>query len=936
MIHITDVKRHTIYILSLILLLTAAGCASRKKNTAQTRMYHSFFARYNTFYNGNVSFKKATKAQINGHKDNYLEILPYLIISDKNTQGIGEGDFDNAIEKSQKAIKNHSIKRKPRRDAGKKLTEKKKRFYAQKEFNPFLWRAWMMMADAYFGKGEFTEAASTYIYISKLYENNPDVLAQARLGLAQCYTEMEWLYEAEDLLSRIGRDSMPQQHTRTEARAHANLLIRQGRYSEALPYMEKAAKRKGTETMERAREYYLMGQLYQLTGDNGNAFRCFGKVISMSPPYELEVNARIRQTETMSGKDRKSIVRKLERMIKSPKNEEYLSQLHYALGNVHLSAGDTAKAVETYETGVAKGKDGGYGAGMLHLSLANIYWQQQRYSKAATNYEKALAIIDKESKDYNAYKLRSEILGELAPFTDIIDETGRLLYWSTLTEKELEPLIAQKIKEAEFEAELQKIIDKKNNKEQSGSELTSASTAANMSTPSQEEQGQWYFYNPQLVAQGISNFTKSWGDRKLKDFWRLSRVELTADMFNNDSTSVSSDSISTDSLAADTTGIESTGTMGDSLSTDPTTKEYWTQRIPVTEEEKSAMHSKLSDALFSAALIFEGKMGNKEAAMAHWERLVNEYPQYSRLAEAYYHLFLCSARWDEDEKADLYKGLLTTQFPDSSMTKLIQDPDFFLSEAAKRHKEDSLYVQTYAQFSAQEYDSVISNSSYAIGRYPKGAHRARFMFVDALAKLYSNRTEEALEALQLLLSEYSKDSISDIAQEINNGIKEGRLLRSGITTSIWERRLDGTIKGSNDSLPAFSSERDGPYYFILAFPNDSIDEKRLLFEVARYNFSRYMVRNFTLEFERQEHITLLQVKEFLNFDETFVYSRRLYANSEMSQLLQGLNAIIISKSNLELLLKHYTLGDYQAFYEENLLSIPELEIKGYSLDEPTE
>ena len=898
-------------------------------------MYHSFFARYNTFYNGNVSFKKASKAQIKGHQDNYLETLPYFIVSDKNTQGIGDSDYDNAIEKSQKAIKNHSIKRKPRREAGKKLTEKKKRFYAQKEFNPFLWRAWMMMADAYFGKGEFTEAASTYIYISKLYENNPEVLAQARLGLAQCYTEMEWLYEAEELLSRIKRDSMPPKHSKMEARTQANLLIRQGRYSEALPLMEKAIKRKGTETMERAREYFLMGQLYQLTGEYEKAFRSFGKVVSLSPPYELEVNARIRQTETMSGKDRKSIVRKLERMIKSPKNEEYLSQLYYALGNVHLSAKDTARAIETYETGVAKGKEGGYGAGMLHLSLANIYWLQERYSKSGTNYEKALAIIDKESKNYDTYKQRSEILSELAPYTDIIDENSRYLYWATLTYEELEPQIQQKIKEAEFEAELRKIVDKKNKKEESGSELANANTAANMSVPSQDSENQWYFYNPQLVAQGISNFSKTWGDRKLKDFWRLSRENLTAEMFNNDSTSVAGDSLKADSLALDSVNLEGIESTPDSLSTDPTTKKYWLERIPTNDEQKAAMHSKLSDALFSAALIFEEKMGNKDAALSHWERLVNEYSEYNRLAEAYYHLFLCSARWGENEKADLYKELLTAQFPDSSMTKRIQDPDFFLSEAIKRHKEDSVYVQTYAQYCAQEYDAAISNCSYAMNKYPKGAHRARFMFVDALAKLYSNRTQEALDALQLLLGEFPKDSISDIAREINSGIKEGRLLRSGITTSIWERRLDGNIKEGGDSVPTFSSERDEPYYFILAFPNDSIDEKRLLFELARYNFSRYMVRNFSLEFDRQEHITLLQVKEFLNFDEAFIYSKRLYANSEMSTLLEGINAIVISKTNLDLLLNHYTLGDYRTFYEEKLLSIPELEIKGYTLDEPT-
>lgn len=95
-------------------------------------MYHSFFAKYNTFYNGNVSFKESKKMQLNGHKDNYLELLPLMINSSETTNKIGTSGLDRAIEKSQKAIKNHSIKRKPKKPAGKKLSEKKKRFYAQR------------------------------------------------------------------------------------------------------------------------------------------------------------------------------------------------------------------------------------------------------------------------------------------------------------------------------------------------------------------------------------------------------------------------------------------------------------------------------------------------------------------------------------------------------------------------------------------------------------------------------------------------------------------------------------------------------------------------------------------------------------------------------------------------------------------------------------
>lgn len=918
------------------MLFTLSGCASRKKNTAQTRMYHAFFARYNTFYNGNVAYKKGRDAQIKGHKDNYLEQLPLMITDNENTRQIGKGDFDKAIEKAQKAIKNHSIKRKPRREAGKKLTEKKKRFYAQKEFNPFLWRAWMMMADSYFEKGEFTEAAGTYIYIARLYENNPKVLAAARIGLAQCYTQLEWLYEAEDLISRIKRDSLPSSFDRSLARANANLLIKQGRYKEALPYMEEAVKRKGTEPIERAREYYLMGQLYRETGDNKQAFRCFSKVIAQNPPYELEINARIRQTETVTNEEKKKIVRKIERMIRSPKNQEYLSQLYYALGNVHLSKPDTAKAIQTYETGLAKGEAAGYGAGMLHLSLAEIYWHMQRFSKAAENYQKALGIIEKESEGYDTWQRRTDVAGNLSPHTDIIEKNSELLHWATLDSKSLSECIDKKIEQAEFEEELRKLVEKKERRDSESSDLAAAGTAADMSIPRLDDLPQWYFYNKQTVSKGIKSFSTTWGDRKLKDYWRLSQENIVnpqPDAQTSDSTMLAGgDSIPSDSIAEEPT-IEEEETP-DTLSTDPTTREYWLQQIPYTDEAKSKMHSELSNALYDAALIFEEQLGDKNLAISHWERLVNEYPEYEKLAEAYYHLYLCTSRWEETDKAGMYKNLLITQFPDSSMTKRIQEPDFFESVETKRHKEDSIYIQTYAEYLAGNHNTVIANNSYTQEKYPQGAHRSRFMFIDALSKLYSERTDDALAALAELINTYPEDEITSIAAEIDSGVRNGRLLRSGISTSIWERRLDGTIKGNTDSIPTFSADRNGPYYFILAFPNDSLDEKRLLFEMARYNFSRYMVRNFNMEFNRLAQITLLEVKEFLSFDETFLYHKRLYGNPEMSRLLQGINTLIISKSNLQLLLDYYTFEDYSKFYEENMLSIPEPEIDGYTLDEP--
>jgi hypothetical protein len=304
------------------------------------------------------------------------------------------------------------------------------------------------------------------------------------------------------------------------------------------------------------------------------------------------------------------------------------------------------------------------------------------------------------------------------------------------------------------------------------------------------------------------------------------------------------------------------------------------------------------------------------------------------MAETYYQLFIAGSRWNEPEKAEHYKTLLMASYPDSSFTKAIQDPDFFDNAATRTHKEDSMYVKAYNHYIQKEYAEVENESSLSKAKYPKGKHRARFMFIDAMAKLYGGNQDEALATLEELVSAYSNDSISKIASNLSTGIKSGRLLQSGVNISIWDKKADGTIKSEQDSVPPFSNARDEAYYFVLAFPNDSVDENRLLFEMARYNFSRYMVRNFDMSFEKLAEITLFEIKEFMNFDEAFLYRKRLYENGDMAKLLEGINSMIISKTNLELLLKHYSFGDYQEFYENNLLGIPEVEIDGYTLDEP--
>ena len=58
------------------------------------------------------------------------------------------------------------------------------------------------------------------------------------------------------------------------------------------------------------------------------------------------------------------------------------------------------------------------------------------------------------------------------------------------------------------------------------------------------------------------------------------------------------------------------------------------------------------------------------------QRLVRNYPKFDRLHDAYYQLYLLYMRWQKPLEAEQYKRLLVETFPDSAMSKRLQDPNY--------------------------------------------------------------------------------------------------------------------------------------------------------------------------------------------------------------------------------------------------------------------
>ena len=345
-IYLTFVLKQAL--LSLLCLLSAC---STQKNTWSTRQYHALTTRYNIRFNGEEAYKRGLLQIEQAHKEDFTKPLMIFPISNHQLGLKATSSMDICIDKCEKAIKQHSIRVKPEKKPSRSAPLKERLFYEQEEFNPVMGSVFLLMAQAQFHKAEFLSANSTCAYIIRHFSHDKDLCDRARILMARSYYESDWMYEAENIFLKMNEEGFSSELSAEYALAYADFLMKREAYSEAIPYLEMAFHPMMSKK-ERQRYTYLLAQLYQRQGNAKKADDLYKAVLRMNPPYEMDLNARIAQTELSLQGNGKSSLRRLKRMSRNPNNVNYLDAIYYAMANIYFTAGDTLQAVEHYRLAI--------------------------------------------------------------------------------------------------------------------------------------------------------------------------------------------------------------------------------------------------------------------------------------------------------------------------------------------------------------------------------------------------------------------------------------------------------------------------------------------------------------------------------------------------------------------------------------------------------
>lgn len=888
------------------------SCSVQRHNTPFSRQYAAFITRYNIHYNGDKHFRETLADIESGAEDDYTRLLPMHPVEAPgyNAGASGAGAFDRSIEKAQKAIQTRSIKKKPRRNPGQSRDPAYREWMKRDEYNPFLQNDWLLLGKSQYFNGDFGNAAATFMYIAKHFTWLPATVTEARLWQARSYVSLGWLDEADIILSRIS----PSQIDGNADLAYlynyvnADYRIHRRQYGAALPYLQAAAS--SASGRQKSRLTFLSGQLLQLTGDKTGAREAFRRAAAgASTPYDTKINARIKQSEVVSDNDVRSEIKALQRMTRYERNKQYATRIYYAIGNLQLSLGDTVAAVSSYMHAVDANDLDSPGIAQARLALGAIYYRQRKYLLAQPCYAAALPLIDRDLPGYDSIAHRSDMLDRLAVYARNAILQDSLIKLAALSPQE-QRAAAEAMADAQLrseQAEAKARADAQN--------LSIRQPQSNAGVPgayarqfSINNDDSWYFYNPAVRNAGMSEFQRLWGARKLEDDWRRNnKYTFATDDFDQDTADDESD-VAHQHHHADT--------IARSVSADPRRPEFYLAQIPSTPAALASANEIVQESLYNIGLILKDDLDDASGATAEWQRLLARYPDNAYKLDIYYNMYMMEMRQAHPRDAEHWRQLILSDFPDSPYGIALKNDSYFQDIMRMDHAQEQLYADTYRQYLANDNDSVHAAATYMQRAYPTSPLMPRFMLLDALAYLTDGKPGQFRATLRDLVARYPDADNSALASAWLKGIAQGRTLYShaenmhGMAWTVPADTDTTDIDSLHNASDPFTRDPSSPQVIALVFEADAVSPNELLYQIARHNFSAFVVRDFDLEVLSMGNLGIILISGFDNIDDVNLY-KSVMNRSETFALPAQVRMVSMSRHDFSTLLRQgLTLDHY--------------------------
>jgi hypothetical protein len=702
-------QRYFIYFI-ILLFISLGGCAGRKSGKEVSFM-KNLTAHYNIYYNASELLKESEKNIQFAYKDNYDQLLPIFPLPGESSSEAEQENLNEVINKAN-------------------------RIALEKFESNWVDDAFLLLAKAEYLKGNYYNAAEYFSYVSLNFPDQKENTVEALVWQGKSLFALEEDHYADSVL-HFAYDKNLKYHRAVLNAALANSYIRQDKPEEAIVHLKKAIGFTKNR-YEKIRWTFILAQLLELTNNEEEAFANYAKVVKSNASFEMSFNAnlsQIRLRESASG-IKFDKVATLTRLLKEDKNKEFQDQIYYQIAETYRLQGQLDLAAEFYETsahvvpGTLKQK------GLSYLKLAEINFDSlKNYARAQLYYDSTLQSLPKEYPDYKNIAIKAENLQYLADRLTLIEKQEELLMLAGLSEEARISYADEQIKkQMDQQQTLQTDI------------LNVPFVGINDFSQANKSGGTFYFDNSMAISQGLNEFKKRWGNRKLEDNWRISSGVSNLNAGQNTNNNLTNNAINND-LKTNSENIDSL-------------RNNILEAIPLTANDQAIAENKIKIARYEIAMFYKDVLGDHIAAIEALEQLIPSYRANDpKVAELYFQLYRLNEPLSAS-RSEQYKQELIRKYPESIFARSLINPDFGKEEEAALNSIKKEYAAIYDSYQRKNYSKVIADINALEGRLTQSpTAAAQFQYLKSLAIGHTQKAPVFVASLNEIVSAYPNDSL---------------------------------------------------------------------------------------------------------------------------------------------------------------------------------
>lgn len=873
----------------MIFGLLFSAC-STKKNTWTRRAFHNLSAHYNGWWNGNESIKEGKRELKKQVEDNYNKILPVYNYGDEAMGQSLASYSDRAIEKGSLVAQRHTM------------------FFKNREFVKWVPESYFLIGKGYFLKHEFQSARMSFDFIINKYYYD-DIQYESMLWLAKTYIELENFEKAEtylDLLgSNIGREKMDKDIPNLINAVYADLYIKKGNPEVAIPYLKDAIfDIRNTKLNTRLK--FILAQIYQEQDDHENAVRLYKEVLKKNTNYKTTFNAKINlaQLYDANSEDKGDLMKSLQKMLKDSKNKPFLDQVYYAMAEVSIKDGDTIQSLDYLKKSVASSVENEYQKAVSSLTAAESFYDIKDFKNSGVYYDTAMMFLPEDYPNYDQVKRQTALVSELVGHLTIVQVEDSLQALAALPRPELNAMI---------DSIIQKIIDEEERKQE---EERMRQQAIAMGAQNRRSMGPgggmpvgggWYFYNPQAMSMGYSEFLAKWGNRKLEDNWRLSNKQQQ--------TLVVDEELEEGAIADSLMNSDSSVMVGHS--TNPKDRNFYLQQIPLTQEQIDASNEKINLALYNAGFIYKESLQQYPEAIGVFEDYESRNPDSTELSiQVEFQLYQLYKNAGNTAKADYYKDLIISRYPDSDYAKLLLNPEYFKELEKKHNYISDLYEKTYKAYEKGQYTMVVYNSDQALEVNSQDDLIPKFLYLKAISMAKTDVVDSMTVNLQKLIDKYPNSEVTPLAENILNNLG---LYDPDASLSPEELQDKEQMEAA---MGMYEVDENQQHYFIVIVDGSKVNVNAVKTRISDHNRKSNSVKGLnvsSLILSDNKH--MITIGKFRDAHEAMVYFRNIntdvYVFPEIKR--DNFTTFVISMDNYPIFYQDKDVDKYLKLFEKDYL-----------------